>query len=71
MKGPSTYRSYFQIPRKKNLARYFFAENLGMLYKLGCPTSLLELSGLILRAISNVLAYSLLLQPPLDFKPQI
>jgi hypothetical protein len=31
MKGPSTYRRYFQIPRKKNLGRCFFAENLGML----------------------------------------
>jgi hypothetical protein len=33
-------------------------------YKLGCPTGLLELSGLLLRAISNFLAYSLLRQPP-------
>jgi hypothetical protein len=33
-------------------------------YKLGCPTGLLALSGLLLRAISNFLGYSLLRQPP-------
>jgi hypothetical protein len=35
------------------------------------PQAFLKLSGLLLRAISNFLAYSLLLQPPLDYKPQI
>jgi hypothetical protein len=35
------------------------------------PHAFLKLSGLLLRAISNFLAYSFLLQPPLDYKPQI